>query len=114
MALQGSHQGLRQQGETVLGALPIAHNHCCAAKSNLHPSWPAFPEAEPRPIQQACHEPGRTIELRQDCHDFLSASTREAAPARSFRVRDGATRWPGVMQDRAVQEQERVQGHILG
>ena len=114
MALQGRHQGLRQQGETVLGALPIAPNNLLRCKIEIfHPSLPAFHEAEPRPIPQACHAPGRTRELRQDCHDFL-VSQHGRQTARSLRVRDGATLWPGLMQDRAVQEEERMPGHMLG
>ena len=53
------------------------------------------------------------MELRQDCHDFLLRKHGRQT-ARSFHVRDGAKLWPGLMQDIAVQEEERIQGDILG
>ena len=38
MALQGGHQGLREQGEAVLGTLPIAHDDLLIGKSEVfHP-----------------------------------------------------------------------------
>lgn len=53
------------------------------------------------------------MELRQDRHDFLLGKHGRQT-ARSFRVRDGSELWPGLMQDRAVQEEERMQSDILG
>src|SRR6476620_2213382 len=53
------------------------------------------------------------MELRQDRRDFL-LSQHGRQTARSFRVRDGSELWPGLMQDIAVQEEERIQGDILG
>ena len=53
------------------------------------------------------------MELRQDRRDLL-VSKHGRQPARSFRVRDRLELWPGLMQDIAVQEQECMQGDILG
>ena len=53
------------------------------------------------------------MELRQDRRDFL-VGKHGRQTARSFRVRDGSDLWPGLMQDVAVQEEERIQGDILG
>jgi hypothetical protein len=53
------------------------------------------------------------MELRQDRRDLL-VSKHGRQPAWSFRVRDRLALWPGLMQDIAVQEQECMQGDILG
>ena len=53
------------------------------------------------------------MELRQDRCDFLLGKHGRQT-ARSFRVRDGSEFWPGLMQHVAVQEEERIQGDILG
>ena len=53
------------------------------------------------------------MELRQDRRDFLLGKHGRQT-ARSFRVRDGSELWPGLMQHVAVQEEERIQGDILG
>src|SRR5262252_6619959 len=53
------------------------------------------------------------MELRQDRRDFFVRQDG-GQTTRSFRVRDGSKLWPGLMQDIAVQEEERIQGHILG
>ena len=53
------------------------------------------------------------MELRQDRRDLLLRKHGRQT-ARSFRVRDEAELWPGLMQDMAVQEEERIQGNILG
>ena len=53
------------------------------------------------------------MELRQDRRDLL-VRQHGRQPARSFRMRDGFALWPGLMQDRAVQEEERMQGDMLG
>ena len=53
------------------------------------------------------------MELRQDRRDFL-LSKHGGQTAWSFRVRDASDLWPGLMQDMAVQEEERIQGNILG
>jgi hypothetical protein len=38
MALQGRYQGLREQGEAVLGPLPIAHDNLLTGKIEVfHP-----------------------------------------------------------------------------
>src|SRR5215475_6421545 len=53
------------------------------------------------------------MELRQDCRDLLVCKHGRQT-ARPFRVRDGLELWPGLIQDVAVQEQECIQGDILG
>ena len=53
------------------------------------------------------------MELRQDRRDFLLGKYGRQT-ARSFRMRDGSEFWPGLVQDVAVQEEERIQGDILG
>ena len=53
------------------------------------------------------------MKLRQNRHDFL-LSKHGWQTARSSCVRDESALWPGLMQDIAVQEEERIQGNILG
>ena len=53
------------------------------------------------------------MQLRQDRRHFLLGQ-HGGQTARSFRVRDGSEFWPGLMQHVAVQEEERIQGDILG
>lgn len=114
MALSGSHQGLREQGEAVLGAVLMAHDALlCGTIPLLHSSSSACHEAEARPLEQACHEPGCALELRQHRGDFR-VRQHGRQPARSFRGREEGGLWPGLMQDIAVQEEERMQGAMLG
>jgi len=53
------------------------------------------------------------MKLRQNRRDFL-LSKHGRQTARSLCVRDESELWPGLMQDVAVQEEECIQGDILG
>src|SRR5439155_497519 len=73
----------------------------------------AFHEAQPRPIEEACHQMGCAGELGQYLRDFLPCK-HDGHPSRFPSMLDLSQLWKRLCEDMTIEEDESLQRDILG
>jgi hypothetical protein len=111
---QGFFQGAGQQGDAVLRALAVADDEMALAEVDvLDPEAEAFQQSEAGAVEQAGHQSIRAVELVEDGADLVAGQDRReplGPPGRG----DPAEVLERPAQDLAIEEEDRMQGLILG
>jgi hypothetical protein len=103
-----------QDGDAILGALTISDDDLVRSEVDVLDSQAgAFEQAQPGTIEEGSHKPGRAVQLEDD-RAHLVAGQNDGEAFRSPGPDDVVEPWQVLMQDVAVEEQERAQRLVLG
>src|SRR5262245_48652224 len=72
----------------------------------------AFHEAQPRPIEEACHQMGCAGEMGQDFGDFLPCK-HDGHPLRFLGMFEIFQLWERLFEDMTIEEEQGLQRDIL-
>jgi hypothetical protein len=104
----------REDGDTVLGALAVTDDDLTQrAVDVLDSQTAAFEQAQPRAIEEGGHEPGRAVQLGDD-RAHLVASQHDGEAFRALGPNHAVEPGQVLMQDVAIEEEERAQRLVLG
>ena len=79
-----AHRALERRGQhrdPVLATLSHTHDQFTALEREIfHPQPHRFHQSQPAAIEEVCHEPGGTLQLRKECA-HLHAAQHDRQPA---------------------------------
>src|SRR5947209_490319 len=104
----------RQHRDAILGALTVANDDLVHREVDvLHSQAGALEQAQPGAVEQTGHEAWRPVQLGDDCANLV-ASQDNRQVLRSPRPNDVVEPGKLLMQDVAIEKQQRAQRLVLG